>query len=58
MKKVKHGWIGDEPNKSYCDRLVELAFPESVWIEGESFNKAELELRFYRGLFSSTEVYA
>ena len=45
MKKVKHGWIGDEPNKSYCDRLVELAFPESVWIEGESFNKAELELR-------------
>ena len=45
MKKNKHGWIGDEPNKSYCDRLVELAFPESVWIEGESFNKAELELR-------------
>jgi hypothetical protein len=45
MNKDEHGWIGDEPNKSYCDRLVELAFPESVWIEGESFKEAELELR-------------
>ena len=42
MSSGKHKTKGSESNDTYCQRLVELAFPDIARVRGKLYNEAEL----------------
>jgi len=48
MGSNKKEAMGRESNETYCDRLVQLAFPEMVRVEGRAYNELELRTELER----------